>query len=119
MASVKSKLDDLAFQVLNKDEYDSIASKLKTTNKQRKKLINSYIDPIHKGLEKYKMDCNIFGRSKSFFSIYGKMINRNKAFEDIYDIYAIRIIVDKIEDCYSALVLFIIFTPVQERFKIL
>ena len=118
MASVKSKLDDLAFQVLNKDEYDSIAAKLKTTNKQRKKLINSYIDPISNGLKKYKMDCNIFGRSKSFFSIYGKMLNRNKAFEDIYDIYAIRIIVDKIEDCYSALgVVHSIFTPVQERFK--
>ena len=49
------------------------------------------------------MDCNIFGRSKSFFNLW-KMLNRNKAFEDIYDIYAIRIIVDKIEDCYSALV---------------
>ena len=118
MASVKSKLDDLAFQVLNKSEYESIASKLKTSNKQRKKLINSYIDPITTALEKYKMDCKIYGRSKSYFSIYGKMLNRNKSFEDIYDLYAIRIIVNKVEDCYSALgVVHSMFTPVQERFK--
>ena len=49
------------------------------------------------------MNCKIYGRSKSYFSIYGKMLNRNKAFEDIYDLYAIRIIVNKVEDCYSAL----------------
>ena len=118
MASVKSKLDDLAFQVLNKGEYESIELKLKTSNKQRKKLINSYIDPITTALEKYKMDCKIYGRSKSYFSIYGKMLNRNKSFEDIYDLYAIRIIVNKVEDCYSALgVVHSMFTPVQERFK--
>ena len=118
MASVKSKLDDLAFQVLNKREYESIASKLKTSNKQRKKLINSYVDPITTALEKYKMDCKIYGRSKSYSSIYGKMLNRNKAFEDIYDLYAIRIIVNKVEDCYSSLgVVHSMFTPVQERFK--
>ncbi|MFL3013383.1 MAG: RelA/SpoT family protein [Candidatus Neomarinimicrobiota bacterium] len=118
MATVKSKLDDLSFQVLNKNEYQSIESKLKTSNRQRKKLINSYIAPITKGLGKYKMDCQIYGRSKSYFSIYGKMLNRNKDFEDIYDLYAIRIIVKKLEDCYSALgVVHSTFTPVQERFK--
>ena len=118
MASVKSKLDDLAFQVLNKSEYESISSKLKTSNRQRKKLINSYVNPITTALEKYKMDCKIYGRSKSYSSIYGKMLNRNKAFEDIYDLYAIRIIVNKVEDCYSSLgVVHSMFTPVQERFK--
>ena len=118
MSSVKSQLDDLTFQVLNKDEYDSISSKIKTTNKQRRKLINSYIEPINAGLKNYNITSEIFGRSKSFSSIYGKMINRKKSFEDIYDLYAIRIIVNKIEECYSALgVVHSVFTPVQERFK--
>ena len=118
MSSVKSQLDDFTFKVLNKEEFDSIDSKLKTTNRQRKKLIKSYIDPIKSGLIKYNIKSEIFGRSKSYFSIYGKMIERKKDFEDIYDLYAIRIIVDKIEECYSALgVVHSIYTPVQERFK--
>ena len=118
MSSVKSELDDLAFKTLNKEDYDSIDSKLKTTNRQRKKLINSYIGPIKVGLDKYNIKPDIYGRSKSYYSIYGKMINRNKDFEDIYDIYAIRIIVYKIEECYSALgVVHSLHTPVQERFK--
>ena len=118
MSSVKSQLDDLTFQVLNKDEYDAISSKIKTTNKQRKKLINSYIDPINAGLKSYNITCEISGRSKSYSSIYGKMIKRNKSFENIYDLYAIRIVVNKIEECYSALgVVHSVFTPVQERFK--
>ena len=118
MATVKSQLDDLAFKILHKDDYSLIESKLKTTNRQRKKLINSFITPIDLGLKKYNIKPDIYGRSKSYYSIYGKMINRNKSFEDIYDIYAIRIIVDKIEDCYTALgVVHSIYTPVQERFK--
>ena len=118
MATVKSQLDDLAFKILHKEDYSSIESKLKTTNRQRKKLINSFIGPIEIGLNKYNIKPEVYGRSKSFYSIYGKMINRNKSFEDIYDIYAIRIIVEKIEDCYTALgVVHSIYTPVQERFK--
>tara|TARA_Y100001970_G_scaffold137161_1_gene168742 strand:- start:1633 stop:3825 length:2193 start_codon:yes stop_codon:yes gene_type:complete len=118
MATVKSQLDDLSFKILHKEDYSSIESKLKTTNRQRKKLINSFIGPIELGLNKYNIKPDVCGRSKSYYSIYGKMINRNKSFEDIYDIYAIRIIVDKIEDCYTGLgVVHNIYTPVQERFK--
>ena len=118
MASVKSRLDDLTFKVLNNEEYNSINSKIKTTNRQRKKLIKSYIGPIEEGLIKYNIKSKIYGRSKSYFSIYGKMIQRKKKFEDIYDLYAIRIIVEKIEECYTALgVVHSIYTPVQERFK--
>jgi len=118
MSSVKSNLDDLVFRTLHREDYDSIESKLKTTGRQRKKLINSYIGPIESGLNNYKIKPEIYGRSKSYYSIYGKMIHRNKDFEDIYDIYAIRIVVDKLEECYSALgVVHSIHTPVQERFK--
>jgi len=118
MATVKSQLDDLSFKILHKEDYLSIESKLKTTNRQRKKLISSFISPIESGLKKYDIAPDVYGRSKSYYSIYGKMINRNKKFEDIYDIYAIRIIVNKIEDCYTALgVVHSIYTPVQERFK--
>ena len=118
MSSVKSNLDDLVFRTLHREDYDAIESKLKTTGRQRKKLINSYIGPIESGLNNYKIKSEIYGRSKSYYSIYGKMIHRNKDFEDIYDIYAIRIVVDKLEECYSALgVVHSTHTPVQERFK--
>ena len=118
MSSVKSNLDDLVFRTLHRQDYDAIESKLKTTGRQRKKLINSYIGPIESGLNNYKIKSEIYGRSKSYYSIYGKMIHRNKDFEDIYDIYAIRIVVDKLEECYSALgVVHSTHTPVQERFK--
>ena len=118
MATVKSQLDDLAFKILHYEDYFSIKSKLKTTDRQRKKLINSFIGPIESSLIKYNIKPTISGRSKSYYSIYGKMLNRNKKFEDIYDIYAIRIIVNKIEECYTALgVVHNIYTPVQERFK--
>ena len=118
MSSVKSQLDDLVFKTLHADDYKTISTKLKSSNRQRKKLINSHIEPIKSGLNKYNISHKIYGRSKSLYSIFGKMINRNKDFEDIYDIYAIRIIVDKVEDCYSALgVVHSLCTPVQERFK--
>ena len=61
MSSVKSELDDLSFKTLNKEDYDSIDSKLKTTNRQRKKLINSYIGPIKVGLDNYNIKPDIYG----------------------------------------------------------
>ena len=69
-------------------------------------------------LNKYDIFPNIYGRAKSYSSIYGKMINRNKSFDEIYDLHAIRIIVDKVEQCYLALgLVHSVYLPVQDRFK--
>ena len=103
MSSVKAKLDDLVLKTINPTIYKEIDGKVKTTNRQRKKFIQSILKPIQSELNKYDIKPNIYGRPKSLASIYGKMVSRNKEFEEIYDLYALRIVVEKVEHCYLAL----------------
>lgn len=118
MARVKWELDDLILKTLHPNSFNEIESKLKATNKQRSKYIHSVIDPVKKELARYNIEAHVYGRPKSHSSIYGKMVRRGKNFEEIYDVYAIRIIVDKIEQCYLTLgVIHQMYSPVQERFK--
>ena len=118
MSSVKSKLDDLVLKTLQPDIFKQIDKKIRSTQKTRSKIIKTVIDPIKKEFESYKIKPKIYGRSKSYASIYGKMISRNREFEDIYDLYAIRIVVSKIEECYLSLgLVHSLFKPIQERFK--
>jgi GTP pyrophosphokinase len=118
MSSVKSQLEDLAFRVLDPAGYKALDSKIKSSKKQRDKFIKMIIGPVQDELKTYDIIPHVYGRSKSYSSIYGKMVSRNKSFEEIYDLYAIRIIVDKIEQCYLALgIVHSLYTPIQERFK--
>ena len=118
MSSVKSQLEDLVLSVLNPSGFKEIESKIKSSEKQRGKFIKKVIEPVSEELKKYDIVPQIYGRAKSYASIYGKMINRNKGFNEIYDLYAIRIIVEKIENCYLALgIVHSSYLPVQDRFK--
>ena len=118
MSSVKSQLEDLVFSVLNPSGYLEMESKIKSSEKQRLKFITKVITPVEEELKRYEIFPSIYGRAKSYASIYGKMMNRNKEFDEIYDLYAIRIIVEKIENCYLALgIVHNIYLPVQDRFK--
>jgi len=118
MSSVKAQLEDLVFQVLDPTGYKELDSKIKSSNKQRNKFIKQIINPVETELKSYDIVPEIYGRAKSYSSIHGKMISRNKSFEEIYDLYAIRIIVEKIEQCYLALgIVHSLYTPIQERFK--
>jgi len=118
MAQVKWKLDDLILKTLNPKAYKDIDSKLKSSNKERAKYIKLITKSLQDELSNYQIKPQLYGRPKSRASIYGKMVERGKAFEEIYDILAVRLIVDKVEECYLALgVLHQIFKPIQERFK--
>ena len=118
MSSVKAKLDDLVLETLQPEVYKQINKKIKSTQKSRSKIIKTVINPIKSELETYKIKPHIYGRSKSYASIHGKMISRNREFEDIYDLYAIRIVVGKVEQCYLSLgIVHSLFKPLQERFK--
>lgn len=118
MANVKFQLEDLVFKTLKPKEFKLLDSKLKSSRKEREKLIKLLTDPIQEELKKLNISSHIYGRVKSHASIFGKMLNRDKQFEEIYDILALRIIVEKIEDCYLSLgIIHQLFTPVQERFK--
>ena len=118
MAKVKWMLDDLVLKTLNPDIYKEIESKLKSSNKEREKYIRTITKVLNHELEDYNINPQIAGRPKSHSSIYGKMLKRGKAFEEIYDVLALRIVVKKVEDCYLSLgVLHQKFKPIQERFK--
>jgi len=118
MARVKWTLDDLVLKTLNPDDYKEIEKKLKSSHKGREKYIKTITDVLLDELEEYNIAPKVYGRPKSHASIYSKMVERGKTFEEIYDILAVRIVVDKIEECYLTLgVLHQKFKPIQERFK--
>ena len=118
MARVKWLLDDLVLKTLNPDDYKKIEKKLKSSHKGREKYIKTITDVLLDELEEYNIAPKVYGRPKSHASIYSKMVERGKRFEEIYDILAVRIVVDKIEECYLTLgVLHQKFKPIQERFK--
>jgi len=118
MAGLKWKFEDLILKCLDVKSYNNIKKKIEGSSKLNQNILDSTILPVKNELKSYKINSEISGRYKSISSISRKIELRNKKFEDIYDLYAIRIIVDKIEECYLSLgVIHSIYPPVQERFK--
>ncbi|MFQ6674259.1 MAG: RelA/SpoT family protein, partial [Fidelibacterota bacterium] len=118
MYAVKSELDDLVFKTLEPEAHREIRKKLKSTVGYRKKFIHEVSSPIEENLRENGIKYRIMGRLKSNASIYGKMQQRNKPLEEIYDIFAIRVIVDDVAQCYSVLgIVHQLYTPVHDRFK--
>lgn len=118
MARIKWELEDLAFKHLYWDEYKDIVSKVVASRSEREAIIDSFVVPLRRRLEVEKIEATIVGRPKHFYSIYRKMVQRNKPFEEIFDLLAIRVIVSSIRDCYHVLgIIHSIWTPLQDRFK--
>ena len=119
MFRVKAELEDKALRYTNPSMYYNILDAIQTTRKNRESSIERIIAHIQELFTKNGVNnFEIKGRIKNIFSIYKKMVNNQKAFEDIYDLLAIRIVVDKIEDCYHALgLIHANFTPIPRRFK--
>jgi len=118
MAQVKWQLEDLVLQTLNPKSFGEIDSKIKSSHRAREKYIAGITRPLLTELDKHNLEAVVYGRVKSYSSIYGKMVNRGKSFEEIYDKLAIRVIVNKIEECYLTLgILHQHYTPAQDRFK--
>ncbi len=118
MNKLKMDYENLVLETNESKIYNNIKSKINSTNKSRNKYIEKFIYPIKNELQKFKIDAEVFGRAKHYYSIYRKMEMQNKKFNDIYDLFAIRVIVDKVEECYAALgIVHQLYTPIQERFK--
>jgi len=118
MNKLKIELEDLILKTLDPEKYKLLQKKTKASRKQREKYIDEFTKPIKDELNKFSINAEIFGRAKHYFSIAGKMQKQNKKYEELFDLFAIRIIVDKIEECYAILgVIHQLFTPLQERFK--
>jgi len=116
--TVKTELEDLSLKVLYEEEYKYIEKKVKTSKELREKYIDEIITPIKKELDRIGLDFQITGRAKHYYSIYRKMNSKGKSIDDMQDLIAVRIITEKIEDCYFALgIVHSIFTPITERFK--
>jgi guanosine-3',5'-bis(diphosphate) 3'-pyrophosphohydrolase len=118
IARIKDELEDLAFKHLDTKAYKEIVEKIELTNEERGNYIASFSGPVKAELSKNGIEAEIYGRPKTYSSIYNKMQRRNRPFEEIYDLLAIRIIVDKLEECYYALgIVHSLYMPVYDRFK--
>lgn len=118
IAKFKWEMEDLVLKTLDRDAYYKIQKGIAEKRQEREQYIERFAEPIREQLKEYDIQAKILGRPKHFYSIYGKMKRRNKPLEEIYDLLAIRIIVDKVEECYATLgIIHQLFTPVQERFK--
>ena len=118
MYELKLELEDLSLKVLKRSVFDELKKKVHATRKQRDRYINKFSIPIEDDLKKYNIKSTIYGRAKHYHSIYNKMLSQNLEFEQLYDLFAIRIIIERVEECYATLgIVHQIYKPIQERFK--
>jgi GTP pyrophosphokinase len=118
ISKIKTELDDLALKYLEPDVYKELSEGIKATRAEREAFINGITEEVEKHLKEAGIEAEISGRAKHFFSIYRKMVNQHKTLDQIYDLFAIRIIVDSVKDCYAALgVIHEIYKPIPGRFK--
>lgn len=118
ISKIKIELDDLALKYLEPDVYNDLQEKISLTSEARQNFIDEIIQEISAHMKHAEVACEVSGRVKHFFSIYKKMVNQNKTLDQIYDIFAVRIIVDTVKDCYAALgVIHEMYKPIPGRFK--
>ena len=120
LGKVKWELEDLAFKELNRQAYEELKRKINAKRYDREDYISKFKAPLIEKLKEYDIKIDISGRAKHLYSIYRKMIKRNKPFEEIYDLFAIRIILetDDPNDCYTVFgVINSNYIPVPDRFK--
>ena len=118
MAKVKSELEDLAFSYLHHDEFLEIKKLVDNTKEERKDYIENFIRTMIRTLSDLGIKAEVKGRFKHFYSIYKKMYQKGKEFDDIYDLMGVRVIVDDKATCYHVLgIVHSQYTPVPGRFK--
>ncbi|MGO4995896.1 RelA/SpoT family protein [Oribacterium sp. Sow4_G1_1] len=118
ISKIKIEMDDLSLKYLEPDIYYDLAAKVNLKKEAREARIRNIVSEVSKHIKESGIDAEISGRVKHFFSIYRKMVNQNKTIDQIYDLFAIRIIVETVRDCYAALgVIHKMYTPIPGRFK--
>ena len=116
--NIKAELDDLAFKYLYPEEYRDIVEGIAKKKEERLKFLDKIMEEIRKDLKKHRIDAEVTGRAKHFYSIYKKMQRDNCTLDQIYDLFAMRIIVNSVKDCYAALgVVHELYNPMPGRFK--
>ena len=115
---MKTELDDLSLKYLKPDVYYDLVEKINLKKSEREQFVQSIVDQVKKHMDQAGISAEVNGRVKHFFSIYKKMVNQDKTLDQIYDLFAVRIIVDTVKDCYAALgVIHEMYKPIPGRFK--
>ncbi len=118
ISRIKVELDDLSLKYLEPEAYYDLVDKIAVRKSVREKYIQSIVDEVSEHIKNAGIKAQIDGRVKHFFSIYKKMKNQHKTIDQIYDLFAVRIIVDTVKDCYAALgVIHEMYKPIPGRFK--
>ena len=118
LAKVKDELDDLSLKYLQPEAYRDLVQQLNAKKAEREALVEQIIEDVRKHIFDAGIEAQISGRAKHLFSIYKKMVGQDKSLDQIYDLFAVRIIVETIKDCYAALgVIHEMYTPIPGRFK--
>lgn len=118
ISKIKVELDDLSLKFLQPEVYHDLERQLKLGKEAREKFVKDIVAEVKQHIDNAGIPCEIDGRVKHFFSIYKKMVNQDKTLDQIYDLFAVRIIVDTVKDCYAALgVIHEMYKPIPGRFK--
>ena len=118
ISKIKIELDDLSLKYLEPEAYYDLVEKISLRKSVREKYVQDIVDEVSDHIASAGIQAQIDGRVKHFFSIYKKMKNQNKTIEQIYDLFAVRIIVESVKDCYAALgVIHEMYKPMPGRFK--
>ena len=118
ISKIKVELDDLSLKYLEPDAYYELVQKVSMKREQRQEFVDAIVKEVTRHIHQAGIEADVNGRIKHFFSIYKKMVNQHKTLDQIYDLFAVRIIVESVKDCYAALgVIHEMYTPIPGRFK--
>ena len=118
ISKIKIELDDLALRYLEPDVYYNLAHSIASKKSEREAFVRAIVDEVSHHMEAGGIKAEVYGRVKHFFSIYRKMVNQDKTLDQIYDLFAVRIMVDTVKDCYAALgLIHEMYKPIPGRFK--
>ncbi len=118
ISKIKVELDDLSLKYLKPDVYYDLVEKVALRKSEREAFVGAIVKEVKKHMEDANIKAQVDGRVKHFFSIYKKMVNQDKTIDQIYDLFAVRILVDTVKDCYAALgVIHEMYKPIPGRFK--
>lgn len=118
ISKIKTELDDLALKYSQPEVFFDLVNQINARKTEREEFVEQIVNEVSRHMENANVKCDVSGRVKHFFSIYKKMVNQDKTVDQIYDLFAVRIIVDSVKDCYAALgVIHEMYTPIPGRFK--
>ena len=118
ISKIKVELDDLSLKYLKPEVYYDLVHKVALRKSEREQFVGAIVKEVKKHMDDANIKAQVDGRVKHFFSIYKKMVNQDKTIDQIYDLFAVRILIDTVKDCYAALgVIHEMYKPIPGRFK--